>query len=337
MESYHTSQTYNLLVSIDPSVLEEWRTGYDNDPFFHSIIADLKDECRLSHPRHPQYHYSEDGLLYFEDWNGNNRLCVPQAQRVAVMAEVHNEITESAHGGYHRCYNRLASTQYWPKMSRDLKAYISSCDICQKAKPKTHSPAGLLQPIPIPSRPFKVVSMDFIPELPLSNGYDNILVIVNKLTKWAVFIPCQTSITDVQTTELFFKHILCKYGIPQQIITDRDTRWRHTFWAEVCRLMGMKRALTTSYHPQADGQTENLNKTLEIALRAYVGPSRDNWAGFLEALALSYNTTPHSSSGYAPAYLLFGYSPVTSSTLLTSSLNTCIPWPSSEGREEPEV
>ena len=101
--------------------------------------------------------------------------------------------------------------------------------------------------------------------------------------------------------------------------------------------MGMKRALTTSYHPQADGQTENLNKTLEIALRAYVGPSRNDWAEFLEALALSYNTTPHISSGYAPAYLHYGYSPTTSSTLLTSSLTTCIPRPSSEGGEELKV
>ena len=167
--------------------------------------------------------------------------------------------------------------------------------------------------------------MDFILELLLSNWYNNILVIIDKLNKWAIFIPCSTKITDIETAELFFKHVICKYGIPPQIITDCDSRWRNTFWGEVCRLMGMKRALTTSYHPQANGQMENLHKTLEIALQAYIGPSRDNWAQYLEALAFSYNTTLHISSNFAPVYLLLGYSPVISSTLLLPSLTACIP------------
>jgi hypothetical protein len=82
--------------------------------------------------------------------------------------------------------------------------------------------------------------------------------------------------------------------------------------------MGMKRALTTAYHPQADGQTEVLNQNLEIALRAYVGPSRDDWSRYLDPLALSYNTTPHSSSGFSPSFLLFGYQPITGASILSS-------------------
>jgi hypothetical protein len=81
--------------------------------------------------------------------------------------------------------------------------------------------------------------------------------------------------------------------------------------------MGMKRALTTAYHPQADGQTEILNQSLEIALRAYVGPSRDDWSKYLDALALSYNTTPHSSTHFSPAYLLYGYHPITGASLIS--------------------
>ena len=332
-EEYCSSRTYNILVSMDPSIIEEWSVGYTTDPYFSGIIRQLRDESHPTTPLHPEYYYSDNGLLYFEDWNGNNRLCVPASQRIQVMDEIHNSYMETAHGGYHRCYNRLAASYYWPKMSRDLKRYVSTCDICQKAKPRTHSPPGLLQPIPIPSRPFEVVSMDFIPELPVSDGFDNVLVIIDKLTKWAIFIPCTTKITDLETAQLFFKHVVCKYGIPIQVITDCDTRWRNTFWAEVCRLMGMKQALTTSYHPQADGQTENLNKTLEIALRAYIGPSRDDWVQYLDALAFSYNTTPHTSSGYAPAFLLLGYAPLSSSSLLTSSLTACIPRPLTEGEE----
>jgi hypothetical protein len=79
----------------------------------------------------------------------------------------------------------------------------------------------MLQPIPIPSHPFKVVSMDFILELPMSNGYDNVLVIIDKLTKYALFIPTTTMITKKGTAKLFFHHIMTQYGIPQQVISDR--------------------------------------------------------------------------------------------------------------------
>ena len=103
-------------------------------------------------------------------------------------------------------------------MSKDIKKYVSTCNICQKAKPRRQALVGLLQPILIPSQPFEVVSMDFIPELPLSSRFDNILVIVDKLTKYAIFIPTTISVTEVETAELFFHHI------PRQVITDRNTR-----------------------------------------------------------------------------------------------------------------
>ena len=117
-------------------------------------------------------------------------------------------ITEAAHGGYAKTYNRIAAIYYWPRMSRDIKKYVGTCDICQKTEPRHHAPVGMLQPIPIPSQPFKVVSMDFIPELPESDGYNNILVIVDKLTKYAIFIPTTTTITEKGTAELFFQHMI---------------------------------------------------------------------------------------------------------------------------------
>lgn len=110
-------------------------------------------------------------------------------------------------------------------MSREIKNFINTCDVCQKTKPRKHAPVGLLQPIPIPSQPFEVVTMDFIPELPLSNRFDNVLVIVNKLMKYAIFIPTTVKIGEVEMAKLFFKHVITKFGLPHQIISDRDTRW----------------------------------------------------------------------------------------------------------------
>jgi transposase InsO family protein len=308
--------SYSILVGMESRELNAWKMAYSSDAIFSKVLkASItnNDEDR----NYPQYQIC-DGLIYFEDWNGNFWLCVPDSLWISVMAEIHDSLTESMHSGHAKTYNRVATTYYWPKMSRDIKRYVSTCDICQKAKPRCHAPAGLLQPIPIPSQPFEVVSMDFILELPLSNGFDNILVIVDKLTKYGIFIPTTTNVTEVETSALFFKHVISKFGIPRQVISDRDTRWRGEFWNEICDRMGMIRSLTTAYHPQADGQTEVLNQSLEISLRAYVGPSQDDWASYLDVLALSYNSTPHTATGYVPAYLLRGYTPITSSTILHS-------------------
>ena len=114
-------------------------------------------------------------------------------------------------------------------MSIDVKRFVVSCEICQKAKPKKHAPIGLLQPLPIPERPFETVTMDFISELPESNGYNSILVIVDKLTKFATIIPTHNTIDELETAQLFFSHIVSKYGLPRQIVSDRDSRWTSTF------------------------------------------------------------------------------------------------------------
>ncbi len=195
-----STQTYSLLVGLSPEELASWRAGYRADSHYAEVLESLQDPKSNIAPAFPQYFYLDEGLLYFEDSAGNSRLCIPKSIQLQVIDQVHNSLTESAHSGYQKCYNRLAATHYWPGMSRDLKKYIATCDICQKSKPRQHGPIGLLQPIPIPMRPFKVVSMDFIPELPSSLGYDNILVIVDKLTKYGIFIPCTMAISDDTTT-----------------------------------------------------------------------------------------------------------------------------------------
>ena len=306
------------MVQIDRQEVQKWKNAYAKDPHYNLVIESKKKEEEAS-LTFSQYHLSEEGLIYFEDSVGNTRLCVPKDLRAEVMREAHDTITEAAHGGYFKTYNRISATYYWPRMSREIKIFVNTCDVCQKTKPRRHGPMGLLQPIPIPLQPFEVVSMDFIPKLPVSDGFDNILVIVDKLTKYAIIIPTTTKITEEETAKLFFKHVISKFGIPRQVISDRDTRWRGDFWKEICRLMGMRRSLTTSYHPQADGQTEILNQGLEISICAYIGPDRNNWSEMLDALALSYNSSPHTATGFSPAYLLRGFQPITSTTILNPS------------------
>jgi hypothetical protein len=311
---YVTSNTYPVLIGMNANNLDKWKRASISDKLYSKVLnASQSDNDKAEN--YPQYQI-RDGLIYFEDWNGNLWLCIPDSLRVTVMSEVHNILTESAHRGHTKTYNRIASTYYWPKMSQDFKQYVATCDSCQKAKPQCHAPARLLLPIPIPSQHFEVVLMDFIPGLPLSDGFNNILVIVDKLTKYTIFITTTTSISEVKTAALFFHHIILKFSRPRQIISDRHIRWQGYFWKEICKRIRMTRSLTTEYHPQANRQTEVLNQSLEIALQAYIRPSRNDWEKYLDALALSYNSTPHTATGLAPAYLLRGYTPVTGSTLV---------------------
>jgi hypothetical protein len=114
---YNTSASHSLLVGFSDQELKCWAEAYSSDEFFCNIISALKGPKPTVGTGHPQYFCGENGLLYFEDWNGNNRLCVPSTLRQQVMSDVHNSVMESAHGGYHRCYNRPAATHYWPHMS----------------------------------------------------------------------------------------------------------------------------------------------------------------------------------------------------------------------------
>jgi hypothetical protein len=320
LSDYYSSRSYNLKVHIDKSEIDEWSSGYSSDPHFSVIIQEMREETDLANPKHPHYYLSDDGLLYFEDSEGNMRLVVPSRLRTKVIQDDHETLTEGAHSGYHRAYNRLACIYFWPRMSKDIREFVTTCDLCQKAKTRHHAPYGLLKPIPIPSQPFEVISMDFITEMPeTKTGFNNILVIIDKLTKFAIFIPTVTTINEVDTARLVFQHVISRFGLPRQIITDRDLRWSGTFWEALCSQMNIKRALTTSHHPQADGQTEKMNQILQTALPCYTAPSRDDWDQHLEGFALSYNGTPHSATGFAPAFLLFGYLPKTGSNLLRST------------------
>lgn len=204
---------------MDEVEILRWKAAYEDDPHFNSVLKAIKEDENNDIP-FLQYQYSDNGLLYFKDSLGNTRMCVPRGLRNEIMSEGHDIISESAHGGYYKTYNRISAMYYWPQMSREIKSFVNTCDVCQKTKPRRHTPVGLLQSIPIPSQPFEVVTMDFIPELPLSNGFDNILVIIDKLMKYAIFIPTTIKIGKIKTTRLFFKHIITKFGIPRQIIPD---------------------------------------------------------------------------------------------------------------------
>jgi hypothetical protein len=196
-------------------------------------------------------------------------------------------------------------------MRADVNNYVKTCDPCQKTKHSRVKTPGFLQPLAIPTAPFDTISLDFITGLPVASGKDAILVVVDKLTKFATFIATRTDISASETAALLFQRLVKLFGLPRVIIGDRDPRWTSSVWSELAQLFKTRLALSTSRHPQTDGQTEVMNQHLEAMLRAYVQTDFKSWAGWLDVLQFAYNNAPHSSHGSSPAQLLFGFKPRT--------------------------
>ena len=184
--------------------------GYEGDSHFRSISKSFPSEPPYLFK---SYHRNADGLIFFNDSSGRHCLCIPAPLRQDIMEEIHNSKVGTAHGGFERTYGRIANGFFWPRMTRDIRQFVATCPICQKIKHGRHLPYGLLQPIPIPTQPFEVVTMDFIGELPKSQGYNSIFVLICKLTKYAFFIPCNTKLTEKKAAQLFFDKIVTHVGL----------------------------------------------------------------------------------------------------------------------------
>jgi transposase InsO family protein len=120
--------------------------------------------------------------------------------------------------------------------------------------------------------------MDFIEGLPKSNQYSVIMVVVDRFTKYAHFIPVSNPYSATKITNLFSQNVRKLYGLPKNIVSDWDPTFTSKFWGELFQIQGVKLLMSTTYHPQTDGQTEATNKTLEGYLRCYVGDNPKGWS-----------------------------------------------------------
>jgi hypothetical protein len=251
----------------------------------------------------------KDGLLYYE-----NRWVIPDdsALKLRILRENHDSKV-AGHFGQFKTSERMKQNFFWPKMDQEVRDYVRSCDICQRDKVSRHKRYGLLQPLEIPYRPWTSISMDFITALPESDGFTQIWVIVDRLTKMAHFIPLKTE-EEAPVKELavtFAKEIWRLHGLPSDIVSDRDTRFTSHFWQELTSHLGIQLSMSTAFHPQADGQTERINAVLEQYLRHFCGFQQDDWAELLPLAEHAYNTAVSETTKMSPFFANYGYQPET--------------------------
>lgn len=225
--------------------------------------------------------------------------------RQTVLQEFH-DTTIGGHVGVARTYHRVASNFCWKGMKKNVYNYVASRQVCQQMKDSHQLPAGVLQPLPIPSMVFEEIAMDFITFFPSSKGMSTIMTVVDRLSKYGHFIVLSSSFPAQSIEEAFVIGIVRLHGPPRFILSDRDLRFLHSFWQELNRLQGTTFAMSTAYHPQRDGKSEALNKCMEKYLRCFVIYALTKWVVILRWAEYCYNSAYQSSVGMTPFRVLYG-------------------------------
>jgi hypothetical protein len=243
----------------------------------------------------------QDGLLYRK-----GLLWVPENARNAILHTEHNSPV-AGHFGQDKTIELIRRNFWWPKMDQDIIEYVRSCLECQKDKVTRHKPYGLLSPLELPYAPWTSIAMDFITDLPLSEDCDQLWVIVDRFTKMAHFIPLKKEQKMAEhLVKIFAREIWRFHGIPTDIILDRDSRFTSTEWKQFLGILRVRPRMSTSFHPQTDGQTERINQTIEAYLRSFINYEMDNWVGLLPMAEFAYNNSVTQATGMSPFFANYG-------------------------------
>jgi hypothetical protein len=234
-----------------------------------------------------------DGLLCWK-----NRIYVPEGLQQRVMQSEHDSKV-AGHFGRDRMLELLTRNFYWTNMERDVRKYCSECDICQRTKAPRHAKHGLLHPLELACKPWTHISTDCITDLPESEGATIILVVVDWFTKMAHFIPIKKK--DSPTVARAYLPNVWKYhGFPEDVVSDRNSTITGSFFMDLYIYLGIKRSMSTAYHPQTDSQTERFNQVIESYLRSYCNFEQNDWASMLAMAEYAYNNSKHSSTKISP-------------------------------------
>jgi len=192
------------------------------------------------------------------------------------------------HPGQWKTIELISREYWWPGITEFVKAYIQGCATCQttKIRPPTKVP---IKPNEIPEGIWETITMDFIVDLPVSQGYDSILTVVNRHSKAIILSPCHKTITAEQTSQLLVDNVWKRTGIPKAIISDRGPQFAAQVTQELWRKLGIKQKLSTAFHPQTDGESERVNQVIKQYLRICGNFQQDNWTTLLPIIEFAHN------------------------------------------------
>src|SRR3984893_10883056 len=178
-----------------------------------------------------------------------DKIWVPWAL-IREILELHHSSRTAVHPGIGKTQVAIAKYWYWPSLKKDTHEYITTCDVCQRTKPHWGRKPAPLHPLPIPTRPWQVISWDLIGPLSDSARFDMILVIKDYFTKSIIIQPTQQELTAQGTATILLEHVYANYGLPEKIVSDHGGQFVFKFMREAYRVLGIQSAASTAYHPQ---------------------------------------------------------------------------------------
>ena len=278
-----------------------------------AVVSEVCEALTLQESSRIRNYHTEDGMLYFSGKGEHeSRLCIPASTgnslRLLMLFEAHES---GIHGGENKTFARLAERFIWPGMRRDVSRYISSCRSCRLNKKRSRVERGALGALEIPTARWQAVQADWILGLPVTeDGFDNIMVIEDRVTKFAYFIPAKKGDNAEDAAKRAFGTAFCVHGMPETIYSDRDAKFTSGFFGSLLALMHVRQSMGTSHYHDFNGALECLNKTVEVSLRHLIMefPDRD-FSELLPMAQWAYNTSLHSAIRMSPYEAMFGVKP----------------------------
>lgn len=295
----------SLSFEYETPLREQIREAYGQDPLVPIVLSDLRSGSRVAKTFPLAESHEENGLIYYRD-----KLFIPEDTSLRLrLLRTHHDTPVAGHPGKAGTLELLSREYWWPSVRKDCDQYVRNCHHCKRVKASREPPTGLLKPLPIPLKPWTSISMDFVTQLPDSDGFDCILNVADRLSKQRHFIACHSDIDARTLGDLFIEHIFRLHGLPDDIISDRGPQFASAFWKQVCTRLGIDRRLSTAYHPQTDGQTEIFNAVMEQYLRAFVNHNQDNWRELLPMAEFTANNHVSASTKLTPFQVMQGFNP----------------------------
>ncbi|GBG58892.1 hypothetical protein CBR_g24244 [Chara braunii] len=291
---------FDLMDNVTQSLVEAYR----KDQFTSEIIRRLEAKDKKTSAEFELV----NGLLFLEK-PGNKRLCVPNSEslRSLYLGECHDATVNFR---YKKTAANLLHRFSWPTMMRDAQLYVETCQVCQRDKPRTQVPLGLLKPLPIPERPGEHMSMDFMDTLITNkSGMHHIFVIVDRFSKYARLIAMPETAKTEYVIRMFKENWVKDFGLPKSIVSDRDVQFTSELWKAAVAEQGTQLQMTSGNHPEANGQAEQLNRAVQHLLRHYIKPNQVDSNEKSALIANLYNNVVHSATGVSPNSLLLTFKP----------------------------
>jgi len=282
-----------LSITTNQQILSNIKTGYKTDKFCKQLSSTGMKNME-----------ERDGLWYI-----SSQLVIPQCSNIRenLFCLTHNTL---GHFGGNKSYATLCDVYYWLYMRRDLEStYIPSCVNCQWNKSCTIKVLGPLHPLPVPDRRGNSIAIDFVGPLPPDNSYNCLISMTDHLNSNIHIIPTRIHITAEDFTMLFFDQWYCENSLPLNIVSDRNKLFVSQFWAALMKITGIKLKMSLVYHPETDGASERLNKTINQSLRYHVHWNQKGWVWVLLQVQFCIMNTVNVSTGFSPFQLWMGWSP----------------------------